>query len=470
MYLVGIIAELGIILTYFYEKVKRFYKIGNSNANFTHTTSMKSLWTNNLTPPKFPALTENIKTDVLIIGGGISGVLCAYFLHTLGVDYALVEAAEVGSGITKNTTAKITSQHGLIYDKLIKSIGVERAKMYLQANQIAVEKFKTLSEKFPCSLQEKDAFVFSLNAPKSLEQEVRAVNHLGFNASFERNLPLPFKTAGAVRFPNQAQFNPLEFLYGISAGLNIYENTPVRELANNIALTDRARIAAKKIIIATHFPFLNKHGSYFLKMYQRRSYVVALENAGDVGGMYIQDTQDGISLRNHKDFLLLGGGGHRTGEVGGNWQELRKFAQRFYPNASEHVAWATQDCMTLDGIPYIGRYSAKTRDLYVATGFNKWGMTGAMTAAMILTDKIVGRGSPHAEVFSPSRSMLKPQLAINGVKAVGNLLTISRRRCPHMGCALKWNPHEKSWDCPCHGSRFERGGKLIDNPATGDLK
>jgi glycine/D-amino acid oxidase-like deaminating enzyme len=432
---------------------------------------MKSIWNNTTTHTKLPSLDRSIKTDVLIIGGGMAGILCAYHLKQAGADCVLVEAGRIGAGITKNTTAKITSQHGLIYDKLIKNAGLEKARMYLQANQSAIAQFKRLSEKIPCTLEEKDAFVFSLSGSQAIEREVRAVNRLGFKAQFTENIPLPFKTAGAVRFEKQAQLNPLQFLYGIASGLkNVYENTTVRELANNTAITDNAKIKAEKIIIAAHFPFLNKHGSYFLKMYQRRSYVIAVEGAENVDGMYIQDVQDGISLRNYNDLLLIGGGGHRTGENGGNWQELRRFASKFYPKAVEKYAWAAQDCMTLDSIPYIGRYSGSTRNLYVCTGFNKWGMTGSMVGAMILTDKITGRKNPYAEVFSPQRSILKPQLAVNGVTAVKNLLTPSVRRCPHMGCALKWNRMERTWDCPCHGSRFEKNGKLIDNPATGDLK
>jgi glycine/D-amino acid oxidase-like deaminating enzyme len=431
---------------------------------------MKSVWTATSKPPEFPALNRNIKADVLIIGGGMAGILCAYFLKEAGVSYALVEGSRIGSGITKNTTAKITSQHGLIYSQLIKNAGVEKAELYLKANQIALEKFKKLGEKFPCGLEEKSAYVYSLADRGAIEREVRAVNHLGFAASFEERIKLPFKTAGAVKFDRQAQFNPLQFLYGIAQGLNIYENTFVKEIVNDVAVTNNGAVKAQKIIVATHFPFLNKHGSYFLKMYQHRSYVIALENAASVDGMYLQETKDGLSFRNYGDLLLIGGGDHRTGHTGGKYHVLRGFARRYYPEALERYSWAAQDCMTLDDVPYIGRYSARTRNLYVATGFNKWGMTGSMTAAMLLTDRIKGVGNPFASVFSPSRSIMKPQLLLNGITAVGNLLTPTTPRCPHMGCALKWNRTEKTWDCPCHGSRFERTGKLIDNPATGDLK
>ena len=275
--------------------------------------------------------------------------------------------------------------------------------------------------------------------------------------------------AGALKFPNQAQFHPLKFVSAISKDLHIYEHTPVRELANTTAVTDHGKISAKKIIVATHFPFLNKHGSYFLKLYQHRSYVIALENAPDVGGMYVDEAQKGMSFRNYRNLLLIGGGDHRTGKRGGGWEELRDFAARHYPGAEEKYSWATQDCMSLDGVPYIGPYSASTSNLYVATGFNKWGMTSSMVAAMILSDLVQGKENPYADVFSPSRTILRPQLAVNGFEAIVNLLTPSARRCPHLGCALKWNSTEHSWDCPCHGSRFTEDGKLIDNPATGDL-
>ena len=170
-----------------------------------------------------------------------------------------------------------------------------------------------------------------------------------------------------------------------------------------------------------------------------------------------------------RELLLLGGGGHRTGRRGGGWRELKRCAARYYPSSGERTRWAAQDCMTLDGVPYIGPYSARTQGLYVATGFNKWGMTSAMAASMILGDLVTDRENPYAPVFSPSRTILRPQLAANAGMAALSLLTPSKRRCPHMGCALKWNPQERTWDCPCHGSRFTPEGKLIDNPATGGL-
>ena len=277
-------------------------------------------------------------------------------------------------------------------------------------------------------------------------------------------------TAGAVRFSDQAQFDPLKFVSCISGGLNIYENTFVREMIKNTAVTDYGKITAKRVVVTTHFPFITKHGSYFLKLYQHRSYVIALENAQDVNGMYVDEQKTGLSFRNYGGLLLLGGSGHRTGKQTGAWSTLRNFAKQKYPNSKEKYFWAAQDCMSLDGIPYIGRYSKKTHNLYVASGFNKWGMTSSMTAAMILSDMLLHGHSEYEDAFDPSRSILKPQLFINGYEAVTNILTFSKKRCPHMGCALKWNSAERSWDCPCHGSRFDEKGHVIDNPANGDLK
>lgn len=431
---------------------------------------MNSLWSETAELPRFEQLKKDIKTDVLIIGGGMAGLLCAYSLRQAGVDCILVEASRICSGITKNTTAKITLQHGLLYQKLIDRFGMEKAKMYLEANQAALSEYRNMCRKIDCDFEEKDAFTYSLDDRKKIEKELAALERLGFEAEFAEELPLPFRTAGAVRFRNQAQFHPLKFISAIAKGLPIYENTRVQELTEHTAVTTSGKITAGKIIVATHFPFINKHGSYFLKMYQHRSYVIALENAPDVCGMYVDEADKGMSFRNAENLLLIGGGDHRTGKQGGNWAELVAFAGKYYPDAREKYRWATQDCMTLDGVPYIGRYSKRTPDFYVATGFNKWGMTSSMVSARILTDMITGKKNRYALVFSPSRSILRPQLVVNAFEATVNLLTPSSKRCPHLGCALKWNSQEHSWDCPCHGSRFTQEGKIIDNPATGDLK
>lgn len=432
---------------------------------------MKSLWTDSVSMPQFPALSGSIKTDVLVIGGGMCGLLCAHALQKSDADCVLVDRKRICGGTTQGTTAKITSQHGLIFSKLISKFGIEKTALYLQANEHAVAQYKKLCETIPCDFETKDNYVYLKDDARQLENELAALEKLKFRgADFVQNPPLPFKTAGAVRFRGQAQFDPLLFAAEIAKCLNIYENTEVREIKGGVAYTQNGSIKAKNIIVATHFPFINKHGFYFLKMYQSRSYVLALSGVRIPGGMYIDGKENGISIRGSGDMLLLGGGGHRTGKNGGNFTELKRFAAKYYPSSSVCYMWAAQDCMTLDGIPYIGQYSKTTPHLYVATGFNKWGMTGSMVAADILTDLILHGSSPYRDVFDPSRSILRPQLAVNAFETVTNLLAPTTKRCPHLGCALKWNADEHSWDCPCHGSRFDADGILLDNPATGDLK
>ncbi len=430
---------------------------------------MRSLWNETVTRPEFPTLESDTETDVLIIGGGIAGILTAYFLQQNDVPYILVEKDRICGGTTGNTTAKITFQHGLCYHKMLQSSGLERADMYLQANRMAFGKYAALCREIDCGYEIKNNYVYATDDRQKLEDEISALSKIGYNAVFAKDLPLPIKTVGAVCFEDQAQFHPLRFLYAIAKGLNIYEHTFVREMEGTTAVTDRARISAGKVIVTTHFPMINKHGSYFLKLYQHRSYVTALENAQNVDGMYVDESRTGFSFRNYGDLLLLGGGGHRTGKSGGNWDELRQFAREQYPHAAERYFWAAQDCMSLDHIPYIGRYSKNTADLYTASGFNKWGMTGAMLSAVLLSDRICGRHNGFEEAFDPSRSIIRPQLFINGFESIKNLLTPTKKRCPHLGCALKWNPAEHSWDCACHGSRFDESGKVLDNPANGDL-
>ena len=431
---------------------------------------MESLWTKTTQHPQTTSMKADAKTDVLIIGGGMAGVLCTQRLRRAGINCLLVEADRIGGGVTQNTTAKITLQHGLLYDTMIRRFGAQTAQLYLEAQRDAMEVYRTTCQRIDCDYKTCDSAVYARDdkGRERVEREVAALRRLGCDAEFEESLPLPFPVSGAVRVRGQAQFHPLKFLYAMAKDLPIYEHTRVLELTPDGVMTNRGNITAKTIIVATHFPFLNKHGSYFIKLYQHRSYVIALENAPVLDGMYVDESDTGLSFRTYDGKLLLGGGGHRTGKKGGGWNELRDFARRHFPDAREVAHWATQDCMTLDDIPYIGRYSKHTPDLYVATGFNKWGMTSSMVAANLLCDLVQGKKNPYTDVFSPSRSILHPQLIANTAESLLGLLTPTVPRCPHLGCALTYNKQEHSWDCPCHGSRFSEKGKLLDNPATGD--
>ncbi len=426
---------------------------------------MESIW-NKVGKTKFNPLREDIKTDVLIIGGGLCGLLCSYLLQEAGFDCVLVEANEICGGITNGTTAKITIQHGLIYSKIGEKYGQSAAGLYYESQKSAFEKLSEMAASKDCDFEVCDSYVYSRGERRAIEKETEVLNQIGCKAEFCEKTELPFEVLGAVKVPRQAMFHPLKFAFSIAEGLPIYENTKVLGLKPGVAFTDKGKISAGKIIVATHFPFINKHGAYFAKLYQARSYVLALENAQNIGGMYVDENDKGLSFRKYRDLLLLGGGGHRTGKMGGNWEELKQFADAYYPDSRIVGRWATQDCMTLDFIPYIGQYSKATPDLYVATGFNKWGMTSSMLSAIILTDMICGKKNEYAELYSPSRSVFHPQLAINMFESVKGIVTPFAPRCPHLGCALKYNRQEHSWDCPCHGSRFREDGTLIDNPAT----
>ena len=407
---------------------------------------------------------------MLIIGGGLAGILTAYMLEGEGIDYMLLEGDGICQKTTANTTAKITSQHGLIYDKLIREFGEEKAKLYYLANEDALSEYRRISEEIDCGFRDADSYIYEKTNTGNIEKERIALKRLGIDAELVTESELPFPISSALKFKNQACFDPLKFISCISKKLNIYEGAHVLEMRGTTAFTKEHRIDAKKVVVATHFPFINKHGLYFLKMYQHRSYVIALKNAGKINGLYLDGKEGGLSFRRHGELLLLGGGGHRTGKGSCAFRELEELAKNYYPESEVVSRWATQDCMTLDGIPYIGRYSASTENTYVATGFNKWGMTSSMVAARLISDMICGRKNRYEELFSPSRSIIRPKLAVNTFEALSGWINFTKKRCPHLGCALKWNKYERSWDCSCHGSRFDENGKLIDGPANESLR
>ena len=427
-----------------------------------------SLWNDTVSLPSFPDLKSDLKTDVLIIGGGISGILTTYFLKQNGVECVLVEKDRICSGVTSNTTAKITSQHGFIYSEILKNSGIETAKLYLEANNKALEKYKNIAQSIDCDFEITDNYVYSEDLEK-IDKELFSLNKIGYKFEYVKDLNLPVRNVGGIKFSSQAQFHPLKFIKSIVKNLKIYENTFVKDVKDNVAITDKYKIKADKIIIASHFPFINRHGSYFLKQYQHRSYVIGIKTKKLVDGMYVSDEKDGFSFRNYKDLLFIGGGGHRTGKKGGNYKVIEEFIKNNYPDSQIKYKWADQYCRALDSIPYVGNYSKNTPNLYVISGFNKWGMSGSMVAAMLLKDKILEKDNDFFEVFSPSRSILRKQLFINGFESAINLINPIGKRCPHLGCALKWNKSEHSFDCPCHGSRFDKTGKIIDNPSNRDL-
>lgn len=476
---------------------------------------MKSIWSESCKFDKREELKGDIKTDVLIIGAGIAGILTGYLLKKSGKEVVIIDKAEIASGNTRNTTAKITSQHDLIYNKLIQEFGEEKAKQYARANELAIRKYREIIEerKIECDFEELPAYIYSLKHTELIKKEVDAAKKLGIDAEFVEKINLPLEVKGAVKFNNQGQFNPLKFLEDISKELTIYENTRAIKIEENLVSTDKGNIVANYIVIATHYPIMNAPGYYFMKMHQERSYVIALENTDNIEGMYIDYDKEGYSFRNYKGLLLLGGISQRTGEneAGGSYDKLRKVAKEIYPNSREKYHWSAQDCMTIDGIPYIGKYSDSTPNIYVATGFNKWGMTSSMVSAMIISDFILGKENNFSEIFSPKRFDLSlsisniakdlsettknfiaqkvyiPSSEIEHIKnghagvveykgqkvgvyknKEGKEFIVSTK-CPHLGCELHWNADELTWDCPCHGSRFNYDGDLIDSPSVKDI-
>ena len=443
----------------------------------------------------------------------MAGILTAFFLQEAGVKTILLEAGHIGEGQTGNTTAKITAQHGLLFDGLTASQGAQRAALYAKANQAGVEEYRRLVKQMDITCDWQDTFscVYSTRDRELMEKEALAAAALGLPAEFVTETELPFAVEGGVRLENCACFSPLDFLYTLAETLTIYENSEVKKVEEKVITTAGGEVTAEHIIFAGHFPFLNKPGYYFARMYQERSYCLALSGAGSMKGMYYGVEEEDFSFRglSHKgrELVLMGGCNHRTGgNEGGRYDRLRAASRRFWPECAEAAAWSAQDCMTLDGIPYIGRYSSQTPEWYVATGFGKWGMSHSMVSALLLTDLITGKENPYEELFTPAR--LGWNGAVNLAKQAGcslkgfmgkrnatageyledlepgeghlveygkgkigayrdeeGSLHLVTARCPHLGCELTWNPDEKSWDCPCHGSRFDYEGRVLDGPA-----
>ena len=372
----------------------------------------ESIWQRSTAIPARPELPGNISTDIAIVGGGLAGILTAHFLEQSGRQCVVLEADRIGSGQTGHTTAKVTSQHGLIYQKLMKCAGKKQAEQYAKINQEAIRRYKILTDKYKidCDWEECPACLYTKENGRTLRDEYYAAKELGLPVELKKRTDLPFAVEEALFCYDQACFHPLKFLQAIAENLQVYEKTKVLRMKPHLLTTSRGIVEAEKVVFACHYPFVNRPGYYFLRMHQERSYVLALKEAQTLHGMYLGIDRDGLSFRPAGDMLLLGGGNHRTGEnpMGGQYEFLLHQAEMYWPekcwNKEENVIpWSAQDCMTLDGIPYIGQFGRKTEDWFVATGFGKWGMTSSMAAAVLLTDQICRRENPCGEVFSPQR-------------------------------------------------------------------
>lgn len=451
---------------------------------------MESVWTEDTKVRTREPLPGDMDVQAVVIGGGLAGILTAYYLKQEGIRVIVLEADRVGSGQTKHTTAKITSQHNLIYDRMIRTFGSRMAGHYAGANEAAVQEYERLilEKGIDCGFVRCQSCLYSRTETEVLKREAEAAQSLGIKASFATDCELPFSVAGVTRFEGQARFHPLKFLSRIAEEVEVYEQTKVLRAESGRVETARGNVTAEHMVFASHFPFVNVPGYYFARMYQERSYVVALEGVKRPEGMYLGIDRDGLSFRAYNDLLLLGGGSHRTGQnrrgrAGGGcgYRVLRDRAREIYGGSRRVLEWSAQDCMTLDGLPYIGRFSRRRPNWYVATGFGKWGMTSAMVSARILTALISGQDCPEADIFSPSRrftARAAGELAVHGahtLKGLAKHLLPSGNKeivqnCPHMGCRLERNPEEESYECPCHGSRFDAEGHLTDGPAQTDCK
>lgn len=455
---------------------------------------MQSLWSSQTQIRKREPLKENISVHTAVIGAGMAGILTAYLLKKKGTDVVVVEADRIAGGQTKNTTAKITGQHGLLYDELIRKAGRDRAERYAAANEDAVRMYEEIvrEEKISCHFQRMPSYLYTVTKEgrEKLKKEEKAAGMLGITARFlegKEITELPFRVEGALCFENQALFQPLEFIGQLAEKLEIFENTRVLSVKKHRVITDKGEIRAENIVFAAHYPFLILPGFYFLRMHQERSYVLSLEGQKELHGMYYGIDGEKLSFRSAGSSLLMGGGAHRTGkkdrkegncecEKQAGYSYLRQMAAKYYPGAEEELFWSAQDDMPHDKIHFIGKYSVFRPYWYVAAGFHKWGMTSSMVSAMIICDEICERGGLYENAFSPQRLLLRMGIGAflkdvgESVMGLGKgLFSKKERRCTHMGCRLEWNPEEKSWDCPCHGSRFDEEGNLLNGPARKSL-
>jgi len=463
----------------------------------------------------FPRLSERLIADAAVIGGGMAGILTAFALREAGLRVVLLEEDRLAGGATARTTARISAQHGLFCERLLHDFGEHLARQYLSAQKHAVRQYRDLiaSRGIDCALREHVSRVYTAPDGPDLSRELACALLLGADAELQAVDGLPFPVREALCFPHQASFEPIPFLAALLPGIEVYEHSPVRDIRGHVVRCDGGSVEAAHIVVATRYPMLERWGLYHLRLRQEQGYLLALRGAPPLDGWYLDADTRGWSLQQRGDELILSGGVHRCGENrGDSYERLRAQAKLWFPTAQEVRAWSSQDCVTMDGIPYIGRYGAATPHLHVAAGFGRWGMTNSMVAATLLTAEILGKHYPYADVFSPDRffpsasieTMMEGALyAVRGkarrlftaaaaetdaiapghagvVRHHGRQYGVYRDEhgalyavspvCPHRGCALVWNDDEKTWDCPCHGSRFDYTGHRLFHPAKSALK
>ena len=459
---------------------------------------MNSYWNEIEMDRKYPKLTQDITADVTIIGGGLVGIQTAYYLQNKGYKVVILEKDKICSGTSGGSSGKITSQHGLIYKYLENLNGIDFAKKYYDANEEAKETILKIIEKenIDCDLERKNAYIFTEVEDEVLkmQKEIECLNKLGINSEFTSQIDLPIDVFGAIKFENQAQFHPVKYCYGLSKtiiknGGEIYENSKVVETVeddgNYNVITKEGIVKTKYLVITTRYPIIRFPGYYFLKMYQSTSYALLVDTNNDLelDGFYINQENPKLSFRTvksgDKNLLLAVGYDYKTGTeiVGNPFDYLYARVKRMYKDAKVLKSWTAEDCISLDKIPYIGDFSDIMENCYVATGFNKWGITTSNIAAKIITDKIIGKTNLYEEIFESSRlGIIKNKDEVmNMLKEAGEGIIIDKIKgkptptCTHLGCKLSWNPIEEIWECPCHGSKFSKRGFVIEGPAVKNI-
>lgn len=488
-----------------------------------------SLWLDTTPAASFPSLAGNVEVDVAIVGGGIAGLTAAVLLREAGRTVAVIEARRIVQGVTGNTTAKITAQHHLLYAQMLKVFGEENTRAYARANQAAITGIHELSTRhaIDCDFSEADAYVYTEDADElpKLHEEVDAARSVGLPASYSSVAPVPYPVAGAVLFTGQARFHPRKYLLGLSAripgdGSHVFENTRVLEVSEGEPCrvhTKRGTVLARDVIVASHFP-LGDRAFYTARLKPKRSLVLGvLPDAvlpEALARSMLISTDPMYSLRTQpwkgREMLLVGGKVHKTGQADtvDLYLQLEDWARSRFGPLRVVYRWATQDNVTLDDVPYTGRLSPASQHTYVTTGYGGWGMTNSMASAVLLRDMITGTDNPAQAVYDPARLKMHGlgQLVREGGDAVKHLVADrfqsvdpasiragsggvisggikpvalyraedgSEHRmsavCSHLGCTVAWNEAEHSWDCPCHGSRFDAYGKVLQTPAVADL-